>query len=121
MSTVTTPSGHVLEGVSGSELAYYKGEANTVGGYVIDEEPAVTFPRVFDGEKYVGEESADELGALADSAGDAAVASQHLADATSALAGVTLPEGQYLANDGIVYDASGTAVDPQPEPQTPTA
>jgi hypothetical protein len=54
MATVTTPSGEKLEGVTGSLLDYYRGEANTVPGYTIeDDEQAVTFPRVFDGVQYL--------------------------------------------------------------------
>jgi hypothetical protein len=54
MATVTTPVGQTLTGVTGDELEYYRGEANTREGYVIVEDDSrpsssTVFPQVFEG------------------------------------------------------------------------
>lgn len=41
MATVHTPGGETLSGVSGAELDYYRGEANTRGGYEIVEDDSL--------------------------------------------------------------------------------
>jgi hypothetical protein len=98
MATVTTPSGERLEGVTGELLNYYRGEANTVPGYVIEEdEAAVTFPRVFDGEQYV-EPQADASSPAPDAVDDLGSAARAAADGNAALSQATIDLGKHVAD-----------------------
>jgi hypothetical protein len=96
MATVTTPSGEKLEGVAGSLLDYYRGEANTVPGYKIeDDEQAVTFPRVFDGEQYL-EPQADASSPAPDAVGALGDSARAAADENAALSQATVDLGKHV-------------------------
>ena len=70
-TVIQLATGSVMEGVEGALLAYYQGEANTVGGYSID---GVEFPEKVD----VGESDFDP------SEHTVPEVEQHLAESTPA-------------------------------------